>query len=134
MRYPIFFAVLLKVIQYSGLRYFYSIPPIVPQCQEIVDQNWLKALRWNKYDKFCFIAASLHRQASLFDSSAPLNRRNPLKQYLKVLQQSTTNSTTKQIWGRGTFIMLPHQYRRRADIFKISFKIDPLNRNFGRFY
>ena len=25
-------------------------------------------------------------------------------------------------------------YRRRTDVFKISFKIDPLNRNFGRFY
>ena len=26
------------------------------------------------------------------------------------------------------------RYRRRTDVFKISFKIDPLNHNFGRFY
>ena len=79
MRYPIFFAVLLKVIQDSGLWYFYSIPPIVPQSHKIVDQNWPEAVRWNKYDIIRFIAASLHQQASLFDSSAPSNWRNPLK-------------------------------------------------------
>ena len=58
MRYPIFFLVLLKVIQDSGLRYFYSIPPIVLQSWEIVDQNWPKAVRRNKYDRIRFIAAS----------------------------------------------------------------------------
>ena len=73
MRYPIFFAVLLKVIQDSGLQYFYSIPSIVPQSWKTVDQNWPKAVRWNKYDRICFIAASLHKQASLFDSSIPCN-------------------------------------------------------------
>ena len=112
MQYSIFFAVLLKVIQYFGLLYFYSIPPTVPQSQTIGEQNWSKADRWNKYDRIHFIAASLHYQTSLLNSSAPLNRCYSIKQYEMVREQSTANSTAKQIWGCGTFIMLPQQYRK----------------------
>ena len=90
MRYSIFFAVLLKVIQDFGLRYFYSILPIVPQSQKIVDQNWPKDVKLNQYDRIGFIAASLHQQASLFDISAPSNRKkNSTKQSLRRVLNGT---------------------------------------------
>ena len=66
-----FFCGTFEVNTKFWLRYFYSITPIVLQSQKIGDQNWSKAVRWHKYDRIRFIAASLHKQASLFDNSAP---------------------------------------------------------------
>ena len=59
------------------------------------------------------------------------------KKYLKLEQGSTlfralTNHLSSGLLaqsGKKLYI-----YRRRTDVFKISFKIDPLNHNFGRFY
>ena len=54
-RYAIFFVVLSMVIQYFGLRYFYSSPPIVPQNPKYFNLLKVLQIRAGKSIKCIFI-------------------------------------------------------------------------------